>query len=161
MCTTLHTAPFSFSLWHINTLTVNVFGHKWHKMLFSDCSRIYGIFIVNPSVGNSLYDLLWQQNTLLKNVNHSGILICLFVFVYISQLKTVLFVLYSCNCFCLIYSRVVLIFFVLLAEKCHCSITKIIVCELLSVRPTSYHQIGTTAHKGKLVTIVEDSTNDL
>ena len=65
------------------------------------------------------------------------------------------------HCFCLIYSRVVLIFFVLLSEKCHYSITKTTVCELLSVPPTLYHQIGTTAHKGKLVTIVEDSTKDL
>ena len=49
-------------------------------------------------------------------------------------------------------------FSVLLSEKCHYSITKTIVCELLSVLPTLYHQIGTTAHKGKLFTIAEVST---
>jgi hypothetical protein len=54
-----------------------------------------------------------------------------------------------------------MLIFVVLSERCHYSITKTTVCELLSVLPTLYHQIGTTEHKGKLVTISEGSIKDL
>jgi hypothetical protein len=64
--------------------------------------------------------------------------------------------------FVLFIPGIVLIFFsFLLSEKCHYSITKIIACELLSVLPTLYHQIGTTAHRGKLVIIAQNYAKDL
>jgi hypothetical protein len=87
---------------------------------------------------------------------HTNLSLC----VRIYQLQTI-FVLHNCHRFCSVYAWSFADFFFLLSEKCHYSITKIIACELLSVLPTLYHQIGTTALRGKLLIIAEDSSKDL
>jgi len=72
---------------------VNILGTSGTRCYFPIAVEFTEYLLSTPVWETRCMTFCGSKIKLLKNVNHSGILICLYVFVCVSQLQTVLFVL--------------------------------------------------------------------